>query len=83
MVGAERNAMFSLDAVDAYDMCANRVEIIKELLLDSTNRGVRLPKDEAERELAERAIRYLEAAMDVADAALREHDSFVRQQRAA
>lgn len=44
MVGTERNAMFSLDAVDAYDMCANRVEIIKELLLESTNQGVRLPK---------------------------------------
>lgn len=74
--------MFSLDAVDAYDMCANRVEIISELLLESMNR-IQLPKDEAERERAERAIRYLEAAMDVADAALREHDSFVRQQRAA
>ena len=37
MIDVERNAMFRLDAVDAYDMCANRVEIIKELLLDSLN----------------------------------------------
>lgn len=83
MIDVERNEMFRLDAVDAYDMCANRVEIIKELLLESLNQGAGLPEDEAERERAERAIRYLEAAMDVADAALREHDSFVRQQRAA
>lgn len=74
--------MFNLDAVDAYDMCANRVEIIRELLLESMNR-IMLPKDEEKREQTEWAVRYLEAALDVADAALREHDSFVQQRRAA
>ena len=44
--------MFNLDAVDAYDMCANRVEIIRELLLESMNR-IMLPKDEEKREQTE------------------------------
>ncbi|MDM8271445.1 hypothetical protein [Thermophilibacter provencensis] len=74
--------MFNLDAVDAYDMCANRVEIIRELLLESMNR-IMLPKDEEGREQTEWAVRYLGASLDVAEAALREHDSFVQQRRAA
>ena len=44
---------------------------------------IMLPKDEEKREQTEWAVRYLEAALDVADAALREHDSFVQQRRAA
>lgn len=63
----------TIAAIDALDSCANRIKVMRDLVLESINLGCCLPEDKEERRWAKRAGRYLEAVLDVADAALRDY----------
>ena len=69
----------TIAAIDALDSCANRIKVMRDLVLESINLGCYLPEDKEERKWAERADRYLEAVLDVADAALREYRDDARR----
>lgn len=65
-----------LEAIDKYDSCIRRVEIVRELLLEGFCAGSYLPEDEYKRKEVERSLGYYEAAIDVLDIALMEYRKY-------